>query len=139
MAPTTQQQLDAQRADIELLRRRLSSFITTITKRVTVLEEGGGGGGGGGGGTGDVTLAGAQTFTGVKTFAADPIFNPGAVPPTALGDGSSVVLEWSGTDFLPTALKASSLPKTFVGPSDIDPASISGVVMHENDIWVKKP
>ncbi len=48
--------------------------------------------------------------------------------------GSGVVLTWSGSDYIPTAAKAVTNPKEFRGPTD--PSGVSGVVLHQYDVWV---
>lgn len=46
----------------------------------------------------------------------------------------SGVLIWDGvSDYTPAALKASTLPKTFIGPTD--PTTITGVTMNLYDRW----
>lgn len=43
------------------------------------------------------------------------------------------VLTWNGTDYAPSQLKASTLPKKFIGPTD--PTTVTGVVLNLYDLW----
>lgn len=62
---------------------------------------------------------------------------PGA--PGSPGPGSGVVLVWDPVDedFYPVELKDSTESKTFVGPPDKHPVTISGVVLYRYDFWIR--
>lgn len=51
-----------------------------------------------------------------------------------LGESVAQVLIWDGSaDYTPASLKASTLPKTFIGPTD--PTTVTGVTMNLYDRW----
>lgn len=62
----------------------------------------------------------------VEVIAVGPQGPPGGV--------GGIVLVWDGSDYEPTNLKGSSVPKEFRGPTN--PADVPGVILNQLDIWV---